>query len=391
MKYRKLGKTGLEVSEIGLGLEHLLDKEENVVIDTIKAAVEGGVNYFDCLSLSEFSESSGTNDGYVKLGKALAGIRNKIYITFLAYVSRPVSYVQADFECYLKELDTGYADIFILACCDKVIEFNEVMGSGGLFEYAKKLRDEGKVKHIGFSTHNTEIAHKVITCGEFDVLMYPINPAFDVIDDEEKYNSDILGNIWDEAYNYTSVDKSDNQPRKNVFIECERNGMGLVAMKPFAGGFILGVEKEAGFTPLNLVSYALSQNGVSTVIPGCSNPQQIKEILTYHICSDESLDYSEAVSKSRWSVKGNCLYCSHCLPCPADINIAQVNKLLDSVKGVLSSDTDVAFAKYASLEVKASSCIECGECENRCPFEVAVTEKMKRAVEIFEANGSGRF
>jgi predicted aldo/keto reductase-like oxidoreductase len=358
MKYRKLGKTGLEVSEIGMGLEHLLDKEETVVVDTIKAAVNGGVNYFDCLPLSEYSEDSGTNECYVKLGKALEGIRDRVFITFLAYVSRPIAYIQADFECYLRELSTGYTDIFIVACCDKIIEFETVIGYNGLLEYAKKLRDDGKVKYIGFSTHNTEIARKVINCGEFDVLMYPINPAFDVIDDEEKYNSDILGNIWDEAYKYTSDGKSGIQPRKKIYDECEQNGIGLVAMKPFAGGFILGVEKDAGFTPLNLVAYVLAQNGVSTVVPGCSNSQQIEEILTYYNSPNDALDYSEAVAKSRWSVKGNCLYCNHCLPCSANINIPQVNKLLDNLNNSILSVPHTLFNQYMSLEVKASSCIQ---------------------------------
>lgn len=374
MNYRTLGRTGLNVSEIGLGLEHLLDKEENVVIDTISTAIKGGVNYFDCLSLLEFSESSGTNEGYIKLGKALEGLRDKVYLTFLAFASRHISYVQADFECYLKALNTDHTDIFILACCDKMVEFEEVTGGGSLLEYAKRLRAEGKVKYIGFSTHNTEIAYKVIDSGEFDVLMYPINPAFDVIDDEEKYNSDILGNIWDEAYKYTSDGKSGIQPRKNVFNECVRNGIGLVAMKPFAGGFIFGVEKDAGFTTVNLVSYALSQNGVSTVIPGCSSQQEIEEILTYHICPGEALDYSGAVAKSRWSVKGNCLYCSHCLPCKAGIDIAGINRIADNK----------LFMEYEKLTVKASSCLKCGECEKRCPFEVKVIEKMELTAKLFE-------
>ena len=384
MKYRKLGRTGLEVSEIGMGLEHLLDKEERVVIDTIRTAIKGGINYFDCLSLLEFSKDSGTNEGYVKLGKALEGLRDKVHITFLAYANRTISYAQADFECYLKALNTDHTDIFIVACCDKMVDFEKVTGSNSLLEYAKKLRSEGKVNYIGFSTHNTEIAHRVINSGEFDILMFPINPAFDAIADEEKYNSDILGNIWDAAYNYTSAGKSGLQPRKNVYNECARNGIGLIAMKPFAGGFILGVEKGAGFTPLNLVSYALSQNGVSTVIPGCSNTQEIEEILAYYTCPSDALDYSQAVAKSRWSLKGNCLYCSHCLPCSANIDIAGINKLLDNFEGNVSSNTHAIFDKYRSLAVKASSCIECGECVKRCPFQVKIIEKMKHAVEVFE-------
>jgi predicted aldo/keto reductase-like oxidoreductase len=379
MNYRKLGRTGLLVSEIGMGLEHLLDKDEETVIETIRAAVNGGVNYFDCLPLSEFSETSGTNESYVKLGKAIEGIRSKIYLTFLGYTSRPLSYVQADFECFLRELKTDYADIFILACCDKNIEFDEVIKDGGLLDYAKKQRENGRVKYIALSTHNTEIAHKVIESGEFDVLMYPINPAFDVIGDEEKYNSDILGNIWDEAFNYKPDGKSGVMPRKDIYHECERNNIGLVGMKPFAGGFVLNVEKSAGFTPLNLISYVLSQNGVSTVIPGCACKSEIEEILTYYTCPKSELDYSEAVSKSRWTVKGSCLYCNHCLPCSAGINIGEVNKSADGLNRSV----------YDALPVKASACTECGECMKRCPFSVDIAARMKHAVNLFETRVEG--
>jgi predicted aldo/keto reductase-like oxidoreductase len=384
MKYRKLGRTGLEISEIGMGLEHLLDKDESIVIDTIRTAVKGGINYFDCLPLSEYSENTGTNEGYVKLAKALDGLRDQVHITFLAFVNRPVSYAIADFECYLRTLNTGYADVFIIACCDNTVDYDVVTGAGSLLEYAKNLQDEGRIQHIGFSTHNTEIAHRVITSGEFDILMFPVNPAFDVIDDEGNFSSDILGNIWHAAYTYTTEGKSGRQPRKEVYDACMQNDIGLVAMKPFAGGFILEVEKEAGYTPVNLVSYALSQNGVSTIIPGCASPQEIEEILTYDASPDEARDYSQAILKSRWSLQGNCLYCSHCLPCSSDINIAEVNKLLNCYENNAFSDAGAIYDKYAALAVKASACIECGECGKRCPFQVKITEKMKRAADIFE-------
>ena len=386
MIYRKLGNTGVEVGEIGMGLEHLLDKEESVVVETIKTAIEGGVNYFDCLSLADYSEELKTNEGYVKLGKALKGFRDKVNLTFLAFVTRPVSYVQADFECFLRELNTNYTDTFLLACCDKIAEYETATGIGSLLEYAKKLKAEGKAKYIGLATHNTEIAYKAINSNSFDLLMYPINPAFDVIDDEEKFNSEILENLWDAAKGYNQTGRNNTQPRKNIYSECERKGMGLVAMKPFGGGFLLDFEKDAGFTPLNLLSYALTQNGVSTVIPGCSNKQEIAEILTYYSCSKEKIDYSEAVSKSRWTVKGNCLYCHHCLPCSANINIAEINRLLDYSGKSTRFDSAELQSKYENFSVKASSCTKCGECEERCPFQVEIIRRMEQAASLFEKN-----
>jgi predicted aldo/keto reductase-like oxidoreductase len=382
MKYRKLGRTGIDVSEIGMGLEYLLDKEPQVVIDTIKAAVNGGVSYFDCHPGHDFGEDSIIYDGYIKLGKAIAGIRDKLCLTYVTYyLKRSAEDTQPRFENYLRALNTDYTDIFIVQFCDKASDYEQIINSGGVLCYAQKLKSEGKIRYIGISTHSAAIAYNAIESGAFDVLMYPVNPAFDVVTDEEQYKTEDLGTLWDAAHDFKSEGKIGAQPRKSVYIECERKNIGLVAMKPFGGGFIFKAEKDAGFTPVNLISYALAQNGVSTVAPGCSNPKEIEEILAYNTCTDEERDYSGAVSKSRWSVTGNCLYCNHCLPCGVDINIGQVNRLLDAFT---DSETGNMREKYRALAVKASACIQCGVCMERCPFKVDVIGRIQNAVEIFE-------
>lgn len=375
MKYRKLGRTGLEISEIGMGLEHLLDKEESVIIETINAAVKGGVTYLDCHPGHDFQQDSVTYEGYMKLGKALEGLRDKLCISYIAHSVLSPEEIEPRFENYLRALKTDHTDVFIVQFCDKVKDYEWVTGNGGLLALAQKLRADGKVRYIGISTHSSDIACRAIDSGAFDVLMYPVNPAFDVLVDEEKYISDDLGKLWDAAYDYMADNAKDVRLiRKNVYTECVKNNIGLVAMKPFGGGFIFGVEKDAGFTPLNLVSYVLAQNGVSTVVPGCTNPQEIKEILTYYTCTDDALDFSKAVLNSRWKIKGNCQYCNHCLPCTAGINIAEVNRAIDNKTA----------STYNSVKIKASSCVKCGECEKKCPFEVKVIEKMESAVKLFE-------
>jgi len=373
MKYRKLGRTGLEVSEIGMGLEYLLDKEENIVIDTIKTAVSNGVNYFDCHMAHDYKEDTIGYEGYTKLGKALEGIREKVYISYIASgMARDIDDAQPRFESYLKALNTDHTDVFMIQFCDKIKDYEQITADGGMLDYAKKLKTQGKARYIGVSTHSSAIAYKAIGSGDFDVIMYPVNPAFDVLVDEEDYIENDLGKLWDAAFDYKSSDA--RLIRKDVYTECIKNNIGLVAMKPFGGGLIFREDINTGFTPLNLISYALTQNGVSTVVPGCENPRQIEEILAYYTCPAESLDFSEAVAKSRWNIKGNCQYCNHCLPCAAGINIGQVNRIIDN---------KLACA-YNNLAAKASSCTKCRICEERCPFDVKVTEKMDLAVKIFE-------
>ncbi|MCL1859492.1 MAG: aldo/keto reductase [Oscillospiraceae bacterium] len=385
MKYRKLGRTGLEVSEIGMGLEHLLPQKESIVIDTIKTAIKGGVNYFDCLSGKDFAGDLETNDEYIKLGKALDGLRDSVYITYLANANRSdannfLDGVKTGFECFLRELKTNYTDIFMIAFCDKPVEFERVTGDDSLLAYAKKLQSEKKVKFIGISTHSSDIAHKAIKSGDFDVLMYPVNPAFDVITNEEEYIANDLGKLWDAAYDYNSDNININNTketkliRKNIYTECVKNNIGLIAMKPFGGGFLFRQDINTGFTPLNLISYVLTQNGVSSVILGCINPQQIEEILKYYECAGDELDFSKAMLNSRWNIKGSCQYCNHCLPCNAHINIGQINRIIDNK----TADD------YNNLDIKASECVKCGECEKRCPFDVKIMDRMDLAVSLFE-------
>ena len=388
MKYRRFGKTGIEVGEIGMGLEHLLDKDEQTVIDTVRAAVGGGVTYLDCHPGHDYDDRPelDTYAGYAKLGKALAGLRNRLTISYIASCNeRGMDAAPRCFEGYLRALGTDHTDVFILQFCDKMTEYEDVTGENGLLAYAQKVRSEGKARYIGISTHSMAVALRAIGSGSFDMLMFPVNPAFDVLDNEKDYNENFVGNLWDQAYAFSSGGRSGETPRRDVYSACEQSGVALVAMKPFAGGFVFGVEKDAGFTPVNLISYALAQTGVAVVVPGCENPGQIRDILTYSACSAEDRDFSGAVAKSRWSVAGNCLYCNHCLPCPAGIDVGGVNKLLDSLRGGKPADRAAALAAYAALPVKASACTGCGQCETRCPFAVPVTGRMEQARRWFEA------
>lgn len=361
MLYRKLGKTGLTVSEIGMGLEHLLPLEQDIVTATIRAAAQGGVNYFDCLSSSDFERKDGGE--YIKLGNALRGIREQSVITYIANADSSAEVIDASFARFLEQVGTDHIDIFMIACCDKVRDYDRVTGMDSLLTLAQQMQQAGKARFIGMSTHSTVIAMKMIQSGCFDVLMFPINPAFDVVTDEDAYIDKDLGKLWDAAYD-VKPETTAIYKRKSVFDECAKRQIGLVAMKPFAAGWLFRPDLDVGFTPINLVSYALSQNGVTTVVPGCTSPEQIKQILRYHTCNDDEKDFSMPVSKSRWTLSGHCLYCGHCLPCPAGIDIPAVNRYLD----------------IGGSAPQVENCTQCGICENRCPFNVPVRERIRSSL-----------
>ncbi|RPJ49317.1 MAG: aldo/keto reductase, partial [Chloroflexi bacterium] len=252
---------------------------------------------------------------------------------------------------------------------------------------------QGKARFIGFSSHTVPVALQAARSGKFDLLMFPINPAFDRLPGET--GTDDLNKLWDQAY----FVKPEDQPagadeggcpsdRRQVYLECASRGIGLVAMKPFAGGWLFRPDLDTGFRPVNLIHYALSQPGVSCVAPGAATLEQLAEDVRYLTASAEETDYSAALANSRWNSQGACMYCSHCQPCTAGIDIAEINRLLDQVS---TANLDQVRQAYRQLEVLASECQACEECMDRCPFGVDVVTRMKRAVALFEGTAVSSF
>ena len=107
---------------------------------------------------------------------------------------------------------------------------------------------------------------------------------------------------------------------------------------------------------------------------------EMKAALTFLDATDEEKDYSSIDVNSIWKLRGNCMYCNHCLPCPVGIDIGATTRITD-IAGYGINDNVVS--EYEALSVKASACTECGVCMERCPFGVDAVANMTRAVRIF--------
>jgi predicted aldo/keto reductase-like oxidoreductase len=155
----------------------------------------------------------------------------------------------------------------------------------------------------------------------------------------------------------------------------------LVAMKPYAAGVLFRENPSSiVLTPVQCLSYALAQPAVCTAVPGCKNVAEMRAALAFLEASEEEKDFSAINSNPLWKLKGSCMYCNHCLPCPVTIDIGAVTKLADTAA---IGSIDSVRAAYGALPVKASACIECGDCVERCPFGVDVIASMNRAVTLF--------
>jgi predicted aldo/keto reductase-like oxidoreductase len=372
MEFRKLGRTNLDVSVIGLGTEHLNKQSRETVVTVIQEAIERGVNYFDLLfAFHEYLDN---------MNAAFTGRRDRVVLTGHLgstetdgqyHKTRSVKTSETFFLDFLSRLGTDYVDVLFLHNFNSVKDYDSVMQPRGLLGLAQRFQQEGKARSIGISTHSIEVAQKAVESGEIDVLMLPINMATNAV------------------------------PGKKALLKaCAAHDVGVAAMKPFAGGKLLSdqrtvripkyqtggsalkLKKPEPITPIQCLSYVLSQVGVCTAVPGCKNLEQLSAALAYLGATGEERDFSALLSDFQQYVTGECVYCNHCLPCPSVIDVGLVIRTLELAQQQITAALQAA---YDALPTQASDCIECGECMERCPFDVDVISKMREAVELFES------
>ncbi len=382
MEYREIGKTGLKASVVGLGAEHLDHKPYETVQPVIDAALEGGVNIIDVFMPGDEVRAF--------IGKALAGRRKQVMLqghigsvdTKGQYdISRDMATCQKGFEGYLRELSTDYIDFGMLFFIDTEEHYNQVM-NGPIIEYAQKLKQAGTIRHIGFSSHHPGIASKVVETGLVDIMLFSINPAFDMT----PADTHVLETLSDEAFPEAARLAGIDAQREGLYRLCEARGVGITVMKGLGAGRLLSAQHSPfgkALTVGQCIHYALNRPAVASVLVGAATPEQMREALGYLQLSAAQRDYSEVIAGiSHTAGSPSCMYCNHCQPCPAGIDIAAVTKYRDIAAVAGGGQTAIA-AHYAELTRHGGDCIECRSCEKRCPFKVQVVENMRSAARIF--------
>ena len=380
MKYRKLGKTGIEVSEIAFGAEFLVERPYEDTEELIKACEDNGINFVDCwMSEPDVRSHLGraikpNRDKWVIQGHIGATWQNGQYVR-----TRDMSKVVPAFEDFMERFQMDTLDFGMIHYVDVLEDYNEIM-DGPFMEYVRRLKLEGTVKHIGLSTHNPEIGILAAKNPEIELLMFSINPAYDMFaemeDIEEYRKEDAFDN------DLSSI----NPLRAEIYELCEKNGTALTVMKGFAGGNLLNDETSpfgVALTPVQCIHYALEQKGVSSIFVGVKTVEELEESLKYCSACEVEKDYSKILKNApKHSFKGQCTYCGHCQPCTSGIDIATVNKLFNLAKNHSEVPSGIR-EHYNNLKFNATECIACGECEIRCPFEVPIVDVMLDAQDLF--------
>ncbi len=379
MQYRQIGRTDKKCSIIGLGCEHLDGKPYKQVQDTIHNALEYGINYMDVFMPGREIRQN--------IAKALGSRRKDVFIqghigsTDIKQqydISRDLPTVKRYFEDCLR-IFGGYIDYGMLFFVDSEDDYRSVF-EGGLADYAQTLKQNGDIGHIGFSSHNPEIAAKVVQSGLAEVMMFSINLAFDLCP-PETYTLDALEQDWEDA-DFRGLDPK----RASLYTLCEKKGVGISVMKTLGAGKLISTEHTPFSKPMTVkqcIHYALSRPAVFSTLIGCQTGTEVRDVIGYLKADDTEKDYTQFFGELNNDFKGHCVYCSHCLPCPADIDIAAVNKYLDIAKLDEKNIPPSVRSHYSSLAHNGADCISCGNCEKRCPFGVPIIENMSKAAKLF--------
>lgn len=375
MRYRELGNTGLQVSEIGLGAEWLERHTEEEVKAVIQRCESYGINILDCwMSNPEVR---------TKIGNAICGHREKWVIqghfgsTWQEgqYVrTRDLPKVKEAFQDLLTRLQTDYIDLGMIHFVDSEAEFRQVM-EGEFLAYVKEQKEKGVIRHTGMSTHNPQVAKLAALSGEIEMLLFSVNPAFDLLPPSEDLN-DYFVESYGEGL--AGIDPL----REELYKLCEQRGVGITVMKGYAGGRLFDARTSpfgVALTPVQCLHYALTRPAVASVLVGYDTPAHVDAAVAYEAATEEERDYASVLAKApRHAYSGQCTYCGHCTPCPAGIDIAMVNKLYD-LAAMQPEVPATVRAHYQALSATAADCIACGGCETRCPFGVPVVERMEKA------------
>lgn len=335
MKTARLGKTELCVSRIGFGGIPIQRLSEDEAIKVVQRCLDVGVTFIDTANGYTTSEEC--------IGKAIAGRRDQVILATKSG-ARDKDTSREHLELSLKRLNTDYIDLWQFHGVSTPEAYEEVLGPDGAMETAQQALQEGKIRHIGVTSHSLDMAVKMVPSGHFETMQFPFNFVTDEALDE-------------------------------LLPLCQKHDVGFIAMKPFAGGMLdnaaLAIKWQLQF------DFAIPDPGIEKV-------EEIEEIVKIVEGSWELLPHEqEEIERIRAKVGTRfCRRCQYCLPCPQDIKLPLMMNLPSLWKRF--SPELLHSPRFAKMIETAKTCTKCGECEERCPYKLPIREMLVENIAFYE-------
>jgi hypothetical protein len=330
MEKIRLGKTNLMVGRIGFGGIPIQTPSEETAIRLVKESIELGINFIDTSRMYTSSEE--------RIGKAIAGQRKRLVIATKS-ASRTGETVMADLETSLKNLRTDYVDLYQFHNVSSEENLQAVLAPGGPYEMVHKAREAGKVRHIGITSHRLSVAKEALLTDYFETVMVGLN--------------------------FVNTEAADE-----LLPLARQRDVGIIIMKPMAGGML---EK-----PVLAFKYLHQFTDVLTLI-GIARPGEMEEVIRI-VDTAEPLTAQELKDMARIRKElgsGFCRMCNYCQPCPQQILISAI--MYTQVALNRFNPERIFKGEWDKFMQKIPDCIDCGECENRCPYELPIRERIREA------------
>ncbi len=333
-----LGSTGITVAQNAFGALPIQRISQDESTKLLRRAFAGGMRFFDT--------ARAYSDSEVKMGVALADVRDQIFIATKTMAKTPDDFWE-QLETSLSNLKTDYVDIYQFHCMDKLW----TPGDGsGMYECMLEARRQGKIRHIGATAHKLEVAFDIVESGLYETLQYP--------------------------FSYLA------SPRELELVElCRERNVGFIAMKGLAGGLLSNSRAIMAF---------MSQFENVLPIWGIQRESELEEWLSYMVdtpAMDEEI--AAFIKQERSSLMGDfCRGCGYCEPCPAGIQIHQCARMSLMIRRAPAAGWlgDYWQAEMAKIE----ECTECRLCQGRCPYELETPELLKKNYADYQDVLAGR-
>jgi predicted aldo/keto reductase-like oxidoreductase len=329
-----LGSTGITLEQNGFGALPIQRNDKTTAVSLLRKAFEGGMTFFDTSRFYTDSEE--------KIGLAFHDrkIRDQIYIATKTRSQTPKGFWE-DLETSLEMLQTDYIDIYqfhLAPICYKP-------GDGsGMYEAMLKAKEQGKIRHIGLTAHSLAVAQDCVDSHLYETLQF--------------------------SFSYLAGEKE-----MTLVKGCKEHNMGYLAMKALAGGLINNAAAAYAY---------IAQFDNVLPIWGIQHEWELDEFLKF-MNNPPSLNdvLNEVIAKDRLELSGDfCRSCGYCLPCPAEIDIAQCARM--SLLMRRSPYQPYLKPEWQEKMKRIEDCQECGRCKKRCPYGLDTPNLLRKNYEDYQ-------